>query len=174
MEAVRVRKLKWFSALVLASSVGACSLAGGSGPANADKEFYQDINAGNLKGALHLLYLGKPPTGPDAKLIIRKADETMSALVATAEESFKSYGGLKDLYVVHKKVNDDKASIVLRFVFNDGHTKINTDQLMRVNGKWQLVLNSTDSAVSSFTQNFFSGTPPTPKFSGGNLNALLP
>ncbi len=122
--------------LLLASSLSGCGLMGSDGPVHTDKALYREIAAGNTHQVLRKFYLGKTPSGPNQKADIEEGDDKIRAMLVSVQQSIKNHGGIKDIKVLHREVKGDTATVTLQFDYEDGQHKVNTDQLIRVNGKW--------------------------------------
>ncbi|HNX04622.1 MAG TPA: DUF4878 domain-containing protein [Opitutales bacterium] len=101
-----------------------------SSPSGTIKAFASFLEKGDAKSAVELI---------DPAVVAQpEMKQKLQSLVAMGSGEIKNKGGIKSIEIVNEKVNGDTATVSVKYTYGNGTTDSESQDLVKVDGKWYL------------------------------------
>jgi len=128
---------KVFSLLTAAAFVflaANCGGSGGNGPASIEKSIYVQMQKGNYKKAVEIMFDNMDGLNEEI------TEEEMTAFVGKVEDGDKDAGGIKSFEIISEEISEDglTAEVTSKVVYGNGKENTQTTEYVKVDGKWKM------------------------------------
>ncbi len=124
---------KLFFLALVAFFVVAC---GSSNPEDLAKNFTKDLYSGDAKSVMSYIDLSEAKSDEEKTFVNGKITQVVAENAAKA----KRMGGVKDIQIEEKTINEDSAKIRVLVLFNDDNNQSSNVFLAKKDRKWLVLL----------------------------------
>lgn len=119
--------------VLVAFFVVAC---GSSNPEDLAKNFTKDLYSGDAKSVMSYIDLSEAKSDEEKTFVSGK----ITQVVAENAAKVKRMGGVKDIQIEEKTINEDSAKIRVLVLFNNDNNQSSNVFLAKKDGKWLVLL----------------------------------
>lgn len=119
--------------VLVAFFVVAC---GSSNPEDLAKNFTKDLYSGDAKSVMSCIDLSEAKSDEEKTFVSGKITQVVAENAAKA----KRMGGVKDIQIEEKTINEDSAKIRVLVLFNNDNNQSSNVFLAKKDGKWLVLL----------------------------------
>ncbi|ECO5713345.1 TPA: DUF4878 domain-containing protein [Campylobacter jejuni] len=109
---------------------------GSSNPEDLAKNFTKDLYSGDAKSVMSYIDLSKAKSDEEKTFVSGKITQVVAENAAKA----KRMGGVKDIQIEEKTINEDSAKIRVLVLFNNDNNQSSNVFLAKKDGKWLVLL----------------------------------
>ena len=111
-----------------------CGGSGGNGPASIEKSIYTQMQNGNYKKAVEIMFDNMDGLKEEI------TEEQMTAIAEKVETGDKKEGGIKSFEIVSEEISEDglTAEVTSKVVYGNGKEDTKTTEYVKVDGKWKM------------------------------------
>ncbi len=109
---------------------------GSSNPEDLAKNFTKDLYSGDAKSVMSYIDLSEAKSDEEKTFVSGKITQVVAENAAKA----KRMGGVKDIQIEEKTINEDSAKIRVLVLFNNDNNQSSNVFLAKKDGKWLVLL----------------------------------
>ena len=129
-------KMKFFKLFFLALVAFFVVACGSSNPEDLAKNFTKDLYSGDAKSVMSYIDLSEAKNDEEKTFVNGKITQVVAENAAKA----KRMGGVKDIQIEEKTINEDSAKIRVLVLFNNDNNQSSNVFLAKKDRKWLVLL----------------------------------